>query len=66
MRLGTAIEKLIWKIQKRRFCKLNGYFCPDCIYHEFIFDGCIFRGTKCHYPIPRQKKEKSDEQIHRR
>lgn len=44
------IRRLIQKIKKRRFCKLNGYFCPDCIYHDFIWEGAIFRGNRCRYP----------------
>ena len=27
--------------------KENRHFCPDCIYHEHIFEGAVFRGTKC-------------------
>lgn len=50
-------RKLIWKIKKKRFCKLNGWFCPDCIYHDFIFEGAIFRGNRCRYP-----KEYDDEE----
>lgn len=42
-------RKLIWKIKKRRFCKLNGWFCPDCIYHDFMWEGAIFRGNRCRY-----------------
>lgn len=44
------IRKLIYKMRKRRFCKLNNWFCPDCIYHDFVFEGAIFRGNKCRYP----------------
>lgn len=45
-------RKLIkWRYMRdhRRFCKANGYFCPDCIYHEHIFEGITFRGTRCLY-----------------
>ena len=34
-----------WRIKK--ICKANRYFCPDCIYHEHIFEGAVFRGTRC-------------------
>lgn len=44
------IKRLIYRIKKRRFCKLNIFFCPDCIYHDFIFEGCVFRGNRCRYP----------------
>ena len=33
----------------RRFCKLNNYYCPDCIYHDFVFEGAIFRGNRCRW-----------------
>ena len=39
---------LIWRIRKRRFCKAN--ICPDCIYHEHLWDGVVYRGIRCHYP----------------
>ena len=43
-------RKLIHRIRKRRFCKANRWFCPDCIYHEHLFDGVVYRGVRCHYP----------------
>ena len=42
-----VIKKIIRRIKIRRICKLNGYYCPDCIYHEWHFEGVIFRGNKC-------------------
>lgn len=42
--------KLIWRLRKRRFCRNIGYNCPDCIFHDFVFDGSIFRGNRCRYP----------------
>lgn len=46
------LKRLINKIQYRRFCRLNGYYCPDCIYHDFVVEGglVIFRGNKCRHP----------------
>ena len=44
------IDKLLYKARKRRFCKLNRWFCPDCIYHDFIFEGAIFKGNNCRFP----------------
>ena len=41
-------RKLIAKLKYKRFCKHNR--CPDCIYHYFVFDGCIFRGNRCRHP----------------
>lgn len=50
MNLAKTIKKILWKWKKRRFCKLNGYFCPECIYRDFIFEGGIFRGNRCRFP----------------
>lgn len=47
---GRMFRKLIHRIRKRRFCKANHWFCPDCIYHEHLFDGIVYRGVRCHYP----------------
>lgn len=45
------LRKLIHRIRKRRFCKANRWYCPDCIYHEHLFDGVVYRGVRCHYPM---------------
>ena len=47
-------KNLILKWKYKRFCKLNGYDCPDCIYHDFVFDGAVFRGNRCRYPKDRK------------
>lgn len=47
---GRMFRKLIHRLRKRRFCKANRWFCPDCIYHEHLFDGVVYRGVRCHYP----------------
>lgn len=47
--MKRMILKLIKKIKHKKFCRLNGYRCPDCIYHEWIFEGTTFRGNKCRY-----------------
>ena len=44
------IKRIIARIKHERFCKLNNYFCPNCIYHELKFEGAIFRGNDCRYP----------------
>lgn len=46
------IKHIIHKLKHRRFCKLNNYFCPDCIYHKFLWDKDypVFRGVFCLYP----------------
>ena len=49
-RSATAMQMFRKWLRKRRIkkiCKANRYFCPDCIYHEHIFEGAVFRGTKC-------------------
>ena len=43
------LKRLIDRIRHRRFCRLNGYYCPDCIYHDFVFEGSVFRGNKCRW-----------------
>lgn len=44
-----AIKKLIGKIQFYRECKRHGFFCPECINHDFIFEGGVFLGNRCRY-----------------
>ena len=43
------IRKMLNRYKHYRMCKLNGFRCPDCIYHDFIYEGCIFRGNRCRY-----------------
>lgn len=46
------IKKIICKIKHKKVCKLNGYYCPDCIYHDFIWENdIIFRGNRCKFPL---------------
>ena len=52
------IRKLIYKMRKRRFCKLNNWNCSDCIYHDFVFEGVTFRGNRCRYPQYEERKER--------
>ncbi len=51
------MRKLINRIKKRRFCKANRWFCPDCIYHEHLWDGIVYRGVRCHYPMKGSDEE---------
>ena len=45
------IKRLIAKHKHKKVCKANGYFCPECIYHNFIFDkDMTFRGNRCKEP----------------
>ena len=48
--LRKLIAKWIAKRKYRRFCKLNGYRCPDCIYHDWVWEGVVFRGNRCRHP----------------
>jgi len=50
MTIRKWFRKMMWEMRRRKFCKLNGYNCPECIYHNWVFDGCIFRGNDCLYP----------------
>ena len=45
------ILRSLWsRYKQKRFCKLNGYNCPECICHPWIFDdGAVFRGNRCKY-----------------
>ena len=49
MKLMDWFKRLYIKYKHRKFCKLNRNYCPDCIYHEHIFDGILYRGIRCHY-----------------
>lgn len=46
---GEKMPRLIDRIRLRIFCKRNRYYCPDCIYHEFVFEGAVFRGNNCRW-----------------
>lgn len=48
--MRRKLRRFLWKIRKKRFCKLNGYYCPECIFHNFVFEGSTFRGNRCRYP----------------
>lgn len=51
-------KKLIAKWKYRRFCRMNR--CPDCIYHDFVFEGCVFRGNRCRHPAARYDSDLID------
>ncbi len=48
-RIKITFLKLIKKIKHKSFCRLIGYRCPDCIYHEWVWEGTTFRGNRCRY-----------------
>lgn len=52
------LKRLIDRIRQRRFCRLNRYYCHDCIYHDFLFEGAVFRGNKCRWA---ERSESEDE-----
>lgn len=35
--------------QRYRKCVLMGHYCPDCEYHEAVWQGDCFEGFKCNY-----------------
>ena len=37
------VKRIIHKLKRKRFC-------PDCIYHDFVWEGITFRGNRCRYP----------------
>ena len=41
------IRKWLRMRKIKKICAANRYYCPDCPYHEYIFDGVIFRGIRC-------------------
>ena len=42
-----VIHRIIRRIKIERICKLNGHNCPECIYHEWVWEGMTFRGNRC-------------------
>lgn len=44
---ASWIDRWLWKREKRKICKANRYNCSECIYHEHLFEGARFCGTKC-------------------
>jgi hypothetical protein len=50
MDINRLVQKILQRRRHKRFCKLNGYYCPDCIYHDFVWDGIVFCGNRCQYP----------------
>ena len=58
--IKRILLKLIKKIKHKRFCRLIGYRCPDCIYHEWVWEGATFRGNKCRYEEKENEHKESD------
>lgn len=47
MKLKRILRNIKRKREIKKICKANRYFCPDCLYHEHVWDGLRFLGTKC-------------------
>ena len=41
------IDRFLRKRRLRKICKAQNYNCSECIYHEYVFEGTVFRGTRC-------------------
>lgn len=61
------LKRLLKILRIRRVCRANGYNCAECIYHDFLFDGVVFRGVACrlekeaqaeHYGVNQQASTK--------
>ena len=46
-RMMVLLKKWRKKRRIRKVCKAIGDNGSECIHHEHIFEGVIFRGTKC-------------------
>lgn len=55
--IKLIIKKIILKIRHKRVCKLNGYYCPDCIYNDFVWENDIFRGIRCRFPLSEKENK---------
>lgn len=45
----TLLRAYLKKKRHHKYCKSVKFDCPDCIYHDFIFEGTIFRGNRCRW-----------------
>ena len=45
----TMLRAYLKKKRHHKYCKRVKFNCPDCIYHDFIFEGTIFRGNRCRW-----------------
>lgn len=50
-----ACESWLDRWKRRRYqkkqCESVHYRCTECIYHDFHFDGTVFRGTTCRLEV---------------
>lgn len=51
MRMNLKLARLFRKWRRKRaikkICKANNFNCSECIHHDHIFEGAVFRGTRC-------------------
>lgn len=47
LKLARLFKKWRRKREIKKICKANNFNCSECIHHEHIFEGAVFRGTRC-------------------
>lgn len=47
LKLFRLFQKWRRKRAIKKICKANNFNCSECIHHEHIFEGAVFRGTRC-------------------
>ena len=51
VRMNLKLARLFHKWHRKRaikkICKANNFNCSECIHHDHIFEGAVFRGTRC-------------------
>lgn len=41
------IARFMQKRRIKKICKAWGYNCSECIHHDYVFEGTVFRGVRC-------------------
>lgn len=47
LKLVRLFQKWRRKRAIKKICKANNFNCSECIHHDHIFEGAVFRGTRC-------------------
>lgn len=51
VRMNLKLARLFreWRRKRaiKKICKANNFNCSECIHHDHIFEGAVFRGTRC-------------------
>lgn len=47
LKLARLFQKWRRKRAIKKICKANNFNCSECIHHDHIFEGAVFRGTRC-------------------